>query len=185
MRIQPFPREDPRLRGQLAALLQECFPQAYGGEAGVAQARKLLSPGRIALAALEGDRLLGFVGGIPQYGATGWELHPLAVTERARGRGVGTALVAALEKACAAQGCLTLYLGADDESFQTSLSQGDLFENTFEKIRDIQNLGRHPYEFYQKQGFQIVGVLPDVNGPGKPDIFLAKRVGPLPPPESE
>ena len=69
-----------------------------------------------------------------------------------------------------------LYLGTDDEFFQTSLSQGDLFEDTFEKIQNIRNLARHPYEFYQKQGFQIVGVLPDANGPGKPDIWMAKRV---------
>jgi aminoglycoside 6'-N-acetyltransferase I len=34
----------------------------------------------------------------------------------------------------------------------------------------------HPYEFYKKVGFTIVGVLPDANGFGKPDIFMAKRV---------
>ena len=90
---------------------------------------------------------------------------------------MGRALVAALEEECAKRGCLTLYLGTDDEFFQTSLSQGDLFEDTFRKIEHIQNLRSHPYEFYQKQGFQIVGVLPDANGPGKPDIFMAKRVG--------
>ena len=29
---------------------------------------------------------------------------------------------------------------------------------------------------YQKCGFVIVGVVPDANGPGKPDILMAKRV---------
>ena len=52
----------------------------------------------------------------------------------------------------------------------------DLDENTLEKIREIKNYSGHPYEFYQKCGYQIVGVLPDVNGPGKPDIFMAKRL---------
>jgi len=33
------------------------------------------------------------------------------------------------------------------------------------------------YEFYQKLGFVIVGVMPDANSFGKPDIYLAKRVG--------
>ena len=45
-----------------------------------------------------------------------------------------------------------------------------------EKIRDIRNLKGHPYAFYQKLGYTIVGVMPDANGRGKPDIYLAKRV---------
>jgi hypothetical protein len=32
------------------------------------------------------------------------------------------------------------------------------------------------YEFYQKQGYVIVGVMPDANGLGKPDILMAKSV---------
>lgn len=34
-----------------------------------------------------------------------------------------------------------------------------------------------PYEFYQKLGYAIIGVVPDANGLGKPDILMAKRVG--------
>ena len=40
----------------------------------------------------------------------------------------------------------------------------------------IRNLKDHPFEFYLRLGFRIAGVLPDANGFGKPDIFLAKRV---------
>jgi len=43
------------------------------------------------------------------------------------------------------------------------------------KARRIRNLHGHPYEFYEKLGYTVVGVLPDANGPGKPDIFMAKR----------
>ena len=176
MVIREFPKDNKRWFAQGAALLDECFPHAYGGGLAARQMALCVEEERLALMAEENGCLLGFVGAIPQYGVTAWELHPLAVTEARRGEGIGAALVAALEREVAARGCLTLYLGTDDEFFQTSLSQGDLFEDTFRKIQAIQNWRRHPYEFYQKQGFQIVGVLPDANGPGKPDIFMAKRV---------
>ena len=45
-----------------------------------------------------------------------------------------------------------------------------------EHLAKIRNLRGHPYEFYQKLGFVIVGVIPDANGPGKPDILMTKRV---------
>lgn len=32
--------------------------------------------------------------------------------------------------------------------------------------------------FHVRLGFVVAGVLPDANGRGKPDIFLAKRVSP-------
>ncbi len=35
---------------------------------------------------------------------------------------------------------------------------------------------RHPFKFNQRLGFTVVGVLPDANGPGQPDIYMAKRV---------
>ena len=53
-----------------------------------------------------------------------------------------------------------------------------MFQDTFEKIKNIQNLKGHPYTFYQKVGYQIVGVIPNANGIGKPDIWLAKSLIP-------
>jgi hypothetical protein len=56
-----------------------------------------------------------------------------------------------------------LHLKAEDEAY-------------VQQVARIENRRGHPYEFYQKLGFVIVGVLPDANGPGKPDILMAKRV---------
>ena len=30
--------------------------------------------------------------------------------------------------------------------------------------------------FWRRHGYRVVGLLPDVNGPGRPDILLAKRL---------
>lgn len=135
-------------------------------------------PGRkkVLIAAIEEDVLIGFVGAIPQYGITAWELHPLVVSEAYRLNGVGTKLCIELEHILRKKGCLTIYLGSDDETSSTSLSHTNLFEDTFQKIENIKNLKNHPFEFYQRIGYKIVGVIPDANGIGKPDIWLAKGI---------
>ena len=184
MEIAAFPADKPDLRRQLAGLLAACF--ACYREDPAAEVESLLQSERLALCALEGDTLLGFIGAIPQYGAeeqdglsraTGWELNPLAVLPQRQGQGIGGALTAALERVAAGRGASMLYLGCDDEDGRTSLSAADLFADPWEAVRNIRNLGRHPYTFYEKQGYRIVGVLPDANGPGKPDILMAKPVG--------
>jgi len=135
------------------------------------------APGKISKAAVDDAGIvIGWIGGRKQY-ARVWELHPLVVRSDCQGQGIGRALVAALEKAVKERGGLTILLGSDDENDLTSLSGIDLYPNLFDKLTNIKNLRGHPYEFYQKIGFSIVGVVPDANGFGKPDILLAKRVG--------
>lgn len=175
MRIIEFPKENSEYILSAERLLIECFPQAYADSASE-QMALCLEEERIALMAEEEGRLIGFIGAIPQYGVTGWELHPLAVTQAYRKQGVGTALVAALEAECAKRGGVTIYLGSDDEFGQTSLSGTDLFEDTYRKIEQIKNIKGHPFEFYQKAGYKIIGVIPDANGIGKPDIWLGKHI---------
>ncbi len=75
------------------------------------------------------------------------------------------------------KGAITLMLGSDDQDGMTTLSGIDLYENLWDAVASIQNLRGHPYEFYQKLGYRIIGVVPDANGIGKPDILMAKRVG--------
>lgn len=175
MEIKQLRSEDTQFIAEAAELLAEAFPHAYG-DCALEEMERCLEAERVALIAVEHGHVIGFIGAIPQYGCTGWELHPLVIKQGKRFQGVGSLLLQALEKEVAARGGITMYLGTDDEFGQTTLNNTDLYENTWEKIDHIQNLGNHPYEFYKKNGYKIVGVIPDANGIGKPDIFMAKRL---------
>lgn len=138
--------------------------------------------GRISRAAVdEQGRVLGWIGGIDAYRGHAWELHPLAVHPEFQGRGIGSALVRDFEQQVDARGASTIFLGSDDENNLTSLAGTDLYPNIFEHLSDIRNLKRHPFSFYEKLGYAIVGVIPDANGFGKPDIMMAKRIGKIEP----
>jgi len=100
----------------------------------------------------------------------------MAVQPEFQSKGIGRALVSDFEEQVRLRGGQTILLGTDDESGMTSLSGIELYPHVWEHIEQIQNLRRHPYEFYQKLGFHIVGVIPDANDRGKPDILMAKRV---------
>lgn len=183
MQITDLTPEKPALLEQAARLLVDGFrahwPNAWPDmDSAREEVREALEAGKIARAALAEDgSLLGWVGAMPQYDNHAWELHPLVVASSARGSGVGRALVADLEEQVRAHGGTTIYLGTDDENDMTSLSGVNLYPNVWEHIARIRNLKEHPYEFYQKQGYSIVGLIPDANGPGKPDIIMAKRIG--------
>jgi len=142
-----------------------------------AEVHAALEPGKLCRVARDADgSLLGWVGGRPSYGGRVWELHPLVVRVAAQRRGIGRALVADLELLVRQRGGLTVLLGSDDETGMTTLSGVDLYPEVWTHIQHIRNLREHPFEFYQKCGFVIVGVVPDANGRGKPDILMAKRV---------
>ncbi len=175
---------DPGSRGivrQAAVLLIEGFedhwPDAWPDmQAALEEVRESLGGGRISRVAVdERGAVLGWIGGIPSYGGNVWELHPLVVRPDLQRRGIGRALVADLESRVRERGALTLWLGTDDEDGMTTLSGVDLYPNVPVHLQNIKNLHGHPYEFYQKLGFSIIGVMPDANGPGKPDIYMAKR----------
>ena len=182
MHIQDLNQTDEPLIQQAGQLLCEAFglnwPNAWPTLAdAVEEVREFFAAERVARVAVNDDGiLLGWIGGIEMYDGNVWELHPLAVRPAWQGQGIGRALVEDLETQVAARGGKTLYLGTDDENGMTSLAGIDLYPNVWEHIGRLRNLRRHPYEFYQKLGFVIVGVLPEANGPGKPDIFMAKRV---------
>jgi aminoglycoside 6'-N-acetyltransferase I len=165
-----------------AALLVEGFARDWPGswsdmDSALEEVREALSADKICRIALNEDgQVIGWVGGLPEYNGNVWELHPLVVAESWRGRGVGRALVDDLEARCRERGGVTMILGTDDVTGMTSLSGVDLYPDPWPHIASIQNLRRHPYTFYQKLDFTIIGVIPDANGPGKPDILMAKRI---------
>lgn len=174
--------DNQRAIQQAASLLVEGFkehwPDAWPNlEAALQEVKESFGQDRISRVAIDdGGQVLGWIGGIKQYNGHVWELHPLVVRSDYQGQGIGRALVTDLEMEVSKRGGLTLWLGTDDENDMTSLSGVDLYPNVLEHLYNIRNLQGHPYEFYQKLGFSIVGVLPDANGLGQPDIYMAKRV---------
>lgn len=182
MRIIDLQPDQRQLIEQLAALLVESFqadwPNAWPTLAAARQeVLESLEPDRLSRVAVDpAGAALGWIGAIRQYDGHVWELHPLVVRTDRRRQGLGRALVADLEEQVRRRGGLTLWLGTDDENNMTSLGGVDLFPNVLEHAAKIRNRRGHPYEFYQKLGFVIVGVLPNANGPGKPDIYMAKPV---------
>jgi len=129
---------------------------------------------RIALN--DNDEVIGWIGGMSQYDGNVWEMHPLVVRKDYQNKGIGKVLVEDFENKVFEKGGITILLGTDDENNRTSIGGVDIYQDYLDNIANIKNLERHPFEFYKKQGFTVVGVIPDANGFGKPDILMAKRV---------
>lgn len=180
---------DETLMAEAAQLLVHHFGGLPGGyhdlATALAEVRESLEPGRVSRVAVEdaaaGPRLIGWIGGIPRY-PEAWELHPLVVDPAHQGRGVGRALVADLEREVARRGGRVLYVGTDDARGETALARIPLGPGVLRAAAAVTDLGRHPAAFYRRLGFEVVGILPDANGPGRPDIFMAKRLAAPPPP---
>jgi aminoglycoside 6'-N-acetyltransferase I len=162
---------------QAATLLIEAFPHWKPTmESARNEVMQALETDRICLVARAEDQIVGWIGAIPEY-SHAWELHPLVVRQDARRKGVGASLVRALEEHVREAGALTLYLGTDDEGPTPGTSAGgvELFPDVLSHARRLRVFD-HPAGFYLRMGFKVVGLIPDANGPGKPDILMAKRV---------
>lgn len=165
---------------QLATMLNQAFPGPDGYPT-LHDAREevleSLPDTRVSLVALDdNNQALGWIGAIPSYRGNAYELHPLVVRADQRSKGIGRKLVTALEKELSQLGAITVYLGSDDVNQQTSIGGIDLYPNPLEHALQLTSINNHPIAFYSKLGYQVVGILPDANGFGKPDIFLAKRL---------
>ena len=182
MRIIDLRPENRESVEQVAALLVEGFKEHHpiawpDMKAALDEVAESFGPNRISRVAVD-DRgvVLGWIGAIGKYRGNVWELHPLVVHESHQGSGIGRALVDDLEVLVRERDGSTIWLGTDDEDNQTTISGIDLYPDVLGHLARIKNLRGHPYEFYQRLGFVIVGAMPDANGPGKPDIFMAKRL---------
>jgi aminoglycoside 6'-N-acetyltransferase I len=182
MKIVNLSEDDELMIQQTAQVLVEGFSDT--GSAGwpdllvaLTEVRESLGPGRISRVALGDDgAVVGWIGGVSGYDGHAWELHLLVVSPVSRSKGIGSALVKDFEQQVKLNGGLTIYLGTDDEDKRTSIGGVDLYPDVLAKLSQIKNVHGHPYEFYQKLGYTVVGVIPDANGSGKPDIFMAKRI---------
>ncbi len=164
---------------QAAVILHHVFaPQGSWEtlEEAIQEVQEMLAPERMAWVAMLGAEVVGWIGGVPHYDGNVWELHPLVVKPAWQRQGIGSRLVQFLEQQVKARGGLTICLGSDDKHNQTSLAGVDLYEQLWEQIRTMRNLNGHPYEFYQRLGYSVIGVMPDASGRGKPDIIMGKRM---------
>lgn len=177
LRIVDFADLTPAQRAEAAHVLANAFadrPEAF--DAPEAEVDTFFADSdRTAIAALDGERVVGWIGRIETY-SHAWELHPLVVDPAHQRRGIGSLLCRELEARVKAAGALTLYLGTDDEFGGTNLHGADLFPSVADKIAGVRETTGHPFAFYRKQGYEIVGLIPDANGRGKPDIWMAKRL---------
>ncbi|HUI81742.1 MAG TPA: GNAT family N-acetyltransferase [Bryobacteraceae bacterium] len=109
-------------------------------------------------------------------GTFGNSIHWSSISDYRR-QGIGRALVAAFEAEARSRGALSAFVATDDNTGMTSLTGVDLYSDLTRHLVEIRDLGRgHPFGFYLRVGYVITGVLPDANGPGRPDIFMAKRL---------
>lgn len=173
--------QDPALMEDAASLLTRTF-KGLGKDAWptIESARQevaeCVAAPNVAVALLVDGRLAGWIGARPMYELT-WELHPLLVDAALQGSGYGRALVAELERRAAARGVIGFVLGTDDETGATSLSAVRLdASNYLKELAALTDRKNHPFEFYRKCGYIVVGAIPDANGPGKPDIWMWKRL---------
>ena len=121
----PFEATSPAQREQAATILVAALAHVPSAWRDMDAARAEVSTfvdddERLAIAAVEDERVLGWIGAI-RHSSHVWELHPLVVDPAHQRRGCGTLLVQALEREARRAGICTIWLGADDDFGGTSL----------------------------------------------------------------
>lgn len=158
MEISDLDPVDSEARERCAQLLVEEFreiaPDAWPN---ISKARETvvecLQSGPVRVARIE-QTIVGWIGGRHAYSRV-WELHPLVVARTTQKRGIGSALVADLERIVAVRGAMTLILGSDDEVGLTSLAGLELYPDPLAHLARLQDRGGHAFTFYLRCGFVV------------------------------
>ena len=180
VRIVGFEALDADQLVQAAAILERAFahqPAAWPTpEERAEEVRSFLEDDeREAIAALMGERVVGWIGWIESHSHS-WELHPLAVDPDWQGRGIGRRLAAELEARAREAGMLSVWLGTDDDFGGTNLFGVDVYPGVLAHAARAKATKGHPVGFYRKLGYEVVGLFPDANGFGKPEVLMPKRI---------
>ena len=145
-------------------------------ESAIIEVNECIIEPNICIGIMIENELIGWVGLRPMYSVT-WELHPMVIKKEFQGKRFGKILLDELERIARKREIIGIFAGSDDETNSTSLSETDLTgENIFNEILNIKNRKKHPYEFYKKCGYSIIGIIPNANGIKKPDILLWKDI---------
>lgn len=176
MKIIDLLKEDKEKINQTATLLQESFESWASFDLAINEVIESLQDNRISRVLINHEGVvIGWIGGQSQYNGNVWELHPLVIKKSYRRNGFGKMLVEDLEKQVELCSGVTILLGADDENSKTNVSNQNLYSEIPSFIKNFYSED-HPVNFYMKLGFVIIGIIPDANGTGKPDILMAKQV---------
>lgn len=128
--------------------------------------------------AIEAGIPRGWIAAHPQ-GHGSWEIHPLLVDPAASGQGHGRILVEDIERKMRSKRGISVFLSTSDATHSTNLSDVDLYQDPLAALRDIgvrDKTHGHAYQFWQRIGYTVVGVIPDAEGIGIPSIHLAKKL---------
>jgi aminoglycoside 6'-N-acetyltransferase I len=174
-RIVDLAAENELAVREAAQLLMEPEPFDWPTiDAALDEVRACVAPGHVARMAVESNVVLGWTGAQERNGRI-WELHPLVVRADQQRKGIGRALVADLEDYVRARGGHTLFVGADNDiRVEESTAWIDLNPGLPAILADLDRARARQYEFYERCGYVIVGVVPD--GKGRGNIYMAKRI---------
>ena len=180
-RIVDLEEHDADRIDQLAHILLESFTRFSPDwlptlEDAIDEVTESFEPGRLSRVLVnDADDVLGWIGAFEDEHA--WEIHPIVVAPDQRRHGFGAMLVADILGLARDAGASVVWAGTSDETGATSLSSADLYRDPLGAMAGLTAEPDHPVHFWRAQGFTLVGVLPDNEGPGKPGLHFAKALG--------